>query len=90
MTEEKAAKLVKTLFGIRITLWVIAVISTLYWIHYQQELYNKEIFDAYEYSELLRPVLYTCLGISLAAVCISFVLRAISDQVKKKNHLRSI
>lgn len=69
----------------RILLWITAIIPTIYWVYYQQKLYNDGIFDVTEYSTLLRPVLYKCLGISLAAICVSFILRAISDHVKKKN-----
>lgn len=75
---------VKILFGLRILLWITAIIPTIYWIYYQQKLYADEIFDAYEYSSLLRPVLYKCLIISFLAICVSFILRAISDHVKKK------
>ena len=82
--DKKALLQVKILFGIRILLWITAVIPTIYWVYYQQNLYDNGIFDVYEYSTLLRPVFYRCLGISLAAICVSFILRAVSDHVKKK------
>ncbi|MBQ3798294.1 MAG: hypothetical protein II842_18790 [Butyrivibrio sp.] len=64
----------------RICLWIVALTATIYWIYYSIKLHNDGIFDPSEYSTLLRPVLYTCLIISILAICISFALRAISKR----------
>nr|WP_026659534.1 HD domain-containing protein [Butyrivibrio sp. AC2005] len=45
--------------------------------------YVNGIYAPEEYSPLMRPVLYTCVGIAIAAICISFVLHAISIKIKR-------
>lgn len=84
---EKALQKIKILLGIRVLLWIVAILSTIYWIYYSQKLYLDEIYDAYEYSAYLRPVLYKCLIISFVAICVSLVLRFVSDRIKKREHL---
>ena len=64
----------------RICLWIIALTATIYWIYYSVKLHNDGIFDPAEYSTALRPVLYTCLIISLAAVALSFALYRIGKK----------
>ena len=74
---------IRILFIIRICLWITALISTGYWVWYSFKLTNVDkIFDPYEYAELLRPVLYPCLLIALAAVGISFALYAQTKKLK--------
>jgi len=85
---EKAKKQTKTLFIVRICLWVIAAVSTGIWIWYSIKLHNDGIFDPYEYATLLRPVFYTCLIIAIAAICISFLLRKITIEIKRQNDIR--
>ena len=81
---EKMKKSVLALFITRVCLWIVALASTIYWIYYSIKLHREGIFVPEEYSPRLRPVLYTCLIISVAAVCISFVLRAISVKIKNQ------
>ena len=74
---------IRILFIIRICLWITALISTGYWVYFSFKLtYVDEIFDPYEYASLLRPVLYPCLIIALAAIGISFALYAQSKKLK--------
>lgn len=68
----------RVLFIIRICLWVIALTSTFYWMSYSIRLHREGIYEPYEYATLFRPVFYTCLVISVIAVCISFILYAVS------------
>lgn len=72
------------LFVIRVVLWITALISTGYWMWYSFQLTHDGIFDPYDYAKLLRPVLYTCLIISIAAVVACFVLYAQGKKLKKK------
>ena len=73
------------LFIIRVCLWITALVSTGYWIWYSAKLHRDGIFDPYEYSTLLRPVLYTCVGITVAAVAVSFALYALTKRIRKKH-----
>ena len=68
------------IFICRICLWIVALLATIYWIYYSIKLHREGIFDPAEYSTLLRPVLYTCLAISILAICVSFALRAYSKR----------
>lgn len=85
---EKAKKQIKIFFIVRICLWVIAAVSTLVWIWYSIKLHRDGIFDPYEYATLLRPVFYTCLIISFVAICVSFLFRKISLEIKRQNNIR--
>ena len=79
---------IRMMLAARILLWLIALTSTIYWISYSFELYKQEIFDPHDYATLLRPVLYVCLGIAFAAVCLSFVLHAKTIKLKKENGIK--
>ena len=81
----KAEKTVKILFICRIVMWITALVPTIYWIYLSFKIYADGIFDAYSYAEILRPVFYPCVLISVAAIIISFILRRISDGIKKKD-----
>ena len=74
----------KILFVFRIFLWIVALLLTIYWMWYSNELYRREIFDPYQYATLLRPVLYPCLGFSIIAVAVSFALYGLSRRVKNE------
>lgn len=80
----KAETKITILFVIRICLWIIALVTTGYWMYYSFKLTHDGIFDPYEYAELLRPILYPCLVIAITAVCISFALYAKSQKLKKE------
>jgi hypothetical protein len=80
---EKYKTQIKILFGIRICLWIVALASTVYWISYSIKLHANGIYAPEEYSPLMRPVLYTCVGIAIAVICLSFVLHAISIKIKR-------
>ena len=86
--KKKARKKIFILFIIRIFLWFVAAVSTVIWIYYSWELHHDGIFDPSEYATRLRPVLYTCLIISIAAVCTSFALYALTKRIRKKYDLR--
>ncbi len=75
---------VKALFIVRICLWVVALISTVYWIWYSVKLHTDGIYDPYEYALLFRPVFYPCLAVSVLAICISFALYAVSRKMKER------
>ncbi|MBR5420477.1 MAG: hypothetical protein IK115_04945 [Lachnospiraceae bacterium] len=77
-------KKINLLFGIRVCLWIVAFVSTAYWMYYSGKLHREEIFDPYEYATLFRPVFYTCLIISLSAVILSFVLYALGRKLKRE------
>ena len=82
MHEKK--KSVLALLIVRICLWIVALAATIYWMYYSVKLHREGIFVPEEYSQRLRPVLYTCLFISVAAVGISFVLRAVSVRIRNQ------
>ena len=48
---------VKKLFICRAVLWAVALAATVYWIWWSFEIYNRGVFDPYEYAPMLRPVL---------------------------------
>ena len=78
------SKIVQVLFIIRITLWIIAAVATCHWIVWSFKIYDMGIFDVHEYSSYLRPILAKDLLISVASICLSFILRSISDKLKNK------
>lgn len=80
-------KIVRILFIIRIILWIIAAAATYYWISWSFKLYKMGIFDVHEYSGYLRPILAKGLLIAAVSICLSFILRSISDKVKKKTQV---
>ena len=80
--QKKTKTQITILFLCRLFLWIVALGSTVYWVRYSVQLHENGIFDPHEYATALRPVLYTCLIISVAAVCISFVLYARSAKLK--------
>ncbi len=81
---------VRILFIIRVILWITAASATVYWIYWSFNLYKMGIHDFHEYSVNLRPVFGRCLLISLASLCISLILRSISDMIKKNVQNKAI
>lgn len=77
-------KSVQVLFILRMFCWITAASATLYWIWWSFHLYNIGIHDVHEYAENLRPVFGWGLFIALVSVIISFILRAISDEIKRQ------
>lgn len=77
------AKKVKSIFICRIFLWLVAFISTVYWIYWSFHLYTLGYADEHEYAVVFRPIFAKGLFISLGAICLSFILRSISDSIKK-------
>ena len=75
---------IKILFILRVFLWIVAFISTVFWICYSFKLHLDGVFDYHTYAAMLRPILYPCLIISVAAICISFALYAVSKNLKKQ------
>ena len=73
-----------TLLVIRILLWATALVSTIYWIYYSFDLYRQGYIIPEEYSPRLRPVVYTCVLIAVAAIALSFLLHAIGKRIKDK------
>ena len=88
VAKAKGKKQVFILFLIRIFLWVVAAVSTFIWMYYSAKLHQDGIFEPSEYATLLRPVLYTCLIIAIVAICISFILHAVSVRIKRKLDIR--
>ncbi len=82
--QERSNKLIKILFSIRVCLWIIALISTIYWMYYSFKLYLVGISDVHTYATILRPILYTCVIIAVAAIALSFYLRSIAVKIKKE------
>ena len=78
-------KMIKVIFGIRVLLWMIAAAATAYWIVWSFKLYNRGIFDYQEYAANLRPRMGWGLLISFVCIIVCFVLRRISDNIKKKS-----
>ncbi|MBE5844392.1 MAG: hypothetical protein E7302_09455 [Butyrivibrio sp.] len=83
----EAKNIIKGLFVVRICLWIVALGSTIYWINYSRVLHSQGIYAPEEYSPLFRPVFYTCLIITIAAICLSFFLHSVGKKLKKKNNL---
>ena len=79
--------LLKVMFGVRVVLWIVAAVATAWWIGYDIKLRALEIFDPYEFASLFRPVFYTCIIISVAAICIAFAIRFQTVKIKKKNNI---
>ena len=71
------------MFIIRIILWIVAAAATYYWISWSFKLYNMGIYDVHEYSGYLRPVFAKGLIIAVGCICLSLILRKISDTLKK-------
>ena len=85
--KKRPRKEIIILFVIRVCLWIVALAATIYWMYYSVKLHRMGIFAPEEYSPLLRPVLYTGLGIAFVAICISFALHALSVRIKKQDEL---
>jgi hypothetical protein len=79
---EKPRTSVVVLFVIRVCLWIVAFVSTVYWMYYSYMLHSQGIYDPAEYATYMRPVLYTCLMIAVLAVCASFILHAVTKRLK--------
>lgn len=79
MNGEKTRKI---LFVIRICLWIIALVATIYWIYWSFKLYTMGYVDEHQYALMFRPIFAKGLFTSLIAVGISFILRRISDYIK--------
>lgn len=77
-------KIIRILFIIRIILWIIATVATFYWIVWSFKLYNMGIFDVHEYGKFFRPIFGRGLLIAVVSICLSFILRSISDKLKEK------
>lgn len=82
--KKKAKTSVIVLFISRIILWIIALASTVYWIYYSFDLYRQGYIIPEEYSPRLRPVLYTCVLIAVAAIALSFLIYTIGKKIKDK------
>ena len=77
-------KKVRKIFIARAVLWGIAILATGYWIYWSFALYEMGIHDVYEYAAEFRPIFGWGLAISVGAVCISLILRSVSDKIKGK------
>ena len=82
---EKGNGIVKILLGIRMILWAVAAGATAYWIYWSMHLYTLGFENEHEYATALRPILSKGLLISVAAILLSFLLRSVSDKIKKNN-----
>lgn len=86
----KEKNTIKILFIIRVVLWVISLVATIYWMYWSSHLYTLGFYDEHEYAVAFRPIFARGLFTSLAAVAVSFVLRFISDGIKDKNKIKLI
>lgn len=77
-------KIIRILLIIRIILWVTATVATFYWIVWSFKLYNMGIFEVEEYGKYFRPIFGRGLLIAVVSICLSFILRSISDKLKEK------
>ena len=77
-------KIIRILFIIRISLWIIATVATFYWIVWSFKLYNMGIYDVHEYGTYFRPIFGRGFLIAVVSICLSFILRSISDKLKEK------
>jgi len=84
MSNEEIKKKIKNLFACRVTLWVIAAASNIYWIVLSFWLYSRGIWEAHEYATYLRPRLYAAIIVAVICICVSFALRRRSDTYKKQ------
>ncbi len=75
---------IKVLFIIRICLLIVALTATIWWMYYSVKLHIDGIYDVHEYATILRPVLYVCVAISVAAIAVSFALHMLSVNIRKK------
>lgn len=80
---KKDEKLVRILFGMRIVLWVIALIATVYWIYWSFHIYETGIHLVEEYAAIFRPIFGKALLVTAISISVSLVLRKISDKIKK-------
>lgn len=78
-------KSVRIIFFCRMFLWLVATVSTLYWMYISCKLYAIGVHDVHEYASIFRPIFYKCLGIAFGAIVISLILRTISDKIKLAN-----
>lgn len=78
-------KSVKILFCCRAFLWLVAAVSTGYWMYLSCKLYAIGIHDVHEYAQHFRKPFYTCVIIAVVAIVISLILRSISDKIKLAN-----
>ena len=81
----KSETRIRILFAIRVILWITALAATVVWMYYSVKLHIDGIYDVHEYATILRPVLYTCLAISFAAIAISFGLHMLTVRIRKKD-----
>jgi len=84
----KNQKKIKQFFYCRVSLWVIALVATIYWIYWSFHLYTLGYMDEHEYAVAFRPIFSKALFISLVAIGISFILRIKSDRMKDEDKYR--
>ena len=77
-------KIIRILFIVRIILWITAAVATCYWIVWSFKLYNMGIFEVEEYGKYFRPIFGRGFLTAIVCICLSFILRSISDKLKEK------
>ncbi len=77
----KMNKTIMLLFIIRVCLWITAFAATVYWIYYSVKLHMNDIFEPAEFASYFRPVFYTCVIISILAICMAFALYSIGKRL---------
>lgn len=73
----------KPLWIIRISLWVVSLGITIYWIAYSFYLYAINIHDPHEYATILRPRLYACFAAT--AICL-LISGRIGAMIRRRNN----
>ncbi|MCR5476722.1 MAG: hypothetical protein K6E92_03735 [Lachnospiraceae bacterium] len=79
---------IKVLFVVRVCLWIVAAVSTCWWMYYSVKLHIDGIYDVHVYAAILRPVFYPAVLISVAAIFIAFRLYAVSKRLKDEEKHR--
>ncbi len=88
--KEDDKRTVRILFGFRIFLWCVALGGFIYWAYWSFELYHQGIMDEHEYATILRPILARGVAITVVAVVVSFILRRVSDGIKRRAEIEDM
>lgn len=79
--------IIRIILGIRMVLWAISVAVTIRWIYWSFKLYDLGYMDVHSYATKLRPILYEGIVIAFVCIVICFILRSISDKIRRKHRL---
>ena len=63
---------------------MLALAASITWIVWSFKIYSAGISDVHDYASLLRAPLYSGIVFSALCIALSFILRRISDELKKQ------